>query len=214
MASSIIRRSWFSWPGPVEVSAGFEDGSLAFFQTVSPGVGSITVEAAAARVGAYGLKILEAAASATAVYVRRLFPATHHVRAKGSFRSPTEGAGGNNNASLRIFSGSTRILDIYRENVTGAMWLRTLNAASTLVFTNTGQTRALNTWYTYDIEVWWRGTGAVSRVKVILDGVTRIDASTFDLKQGGFTAVQFGAEHPSQHVDLHVDEIVIDPAAA
>jgi len=213
MASSVIRRNWFGWLSSSGSQANFEDGTLSYFQVQSPGVGSITVEPAAAKTGSYGLKILEAAASASAVYVRRTFAATDHVKVRGSFRSPTEGAGGNNNAAMRVFSGTTRILDIYRENVTGALWLRTLNAASTLVFTNSGQTRGLNVWVDYEFEVWYRGPGAVSRVKYTIDGVVRIDTGVLDLKQGGFTAIQYGAEHPAQHVDLHVDDIVIDPAA-
>lgn len=187
----------------------FETNDLSEFSTVVQGDGLVATSTAAAKNGTYGLHIDEPSSAAGGTYARVATVAHNRIRAAGWFRTDTEGAAGNNNANLRIFAGGIRIADVYRSNSTGEIWLRTQNAATTLIFTNTGQVRALDVWYHLDLLVEYNGAGAVSRVVVKVDGVTRIDASTFDLRAGSFDEVQVGAEHSLQYVDIDVDDLVI-----
>jgi hypothetical protein len=189
---------------------GFETGTTDLWSTVFATNGAIAVQAGSAHDGSYGLHIDEAANAAGGVYVRRTFAATDIVHASGWFRAVTDGAAGNNNANLRIFSGGTRIVDVYRQNSTKEMWLRFLDDTSTMRYRPTAgwSTRADNTWYHWDVRVEY--AGASSRVVAKLDGVVYVD-ETVSLKQGAFDMLQLGAEHPNQYVDLDADTIVLDP---
>jgi hypothetical protein len=197
--------------GTLAFAEGFETNDTSRWDsTAAAGDGSVATASGSAKTGGYGLHIAETATAVSGSYARKNHTATDTVRAAGWFRSPTEGASGNNNANLRIFSAGVRIVDVYRQNSTGEMWLRTRKNDGTFRFDNTGQTRSTNVWYRWDVTVKYNGVGAVSRIVVKLDGTTYIDASDFDLDAGSFDMVQVGAEHPNQYLDLDVDDVIVE----
>ena len=191
---------------------GFESGDTSQWDTlVATAPDTITVVSGSAHDGSFGLHINEAL-TGTPTYVRKSFTATDRIKVAGWFRSPTVGASGNNNANIRIFSAGVRILDMYRQNENGGLWLRTRNNAGTNVFTrlaNDGYA-STNEWYHLELLVEYGGVGTVSHCQAWVDGVEVLDSSVFDLDSGAYDQVQLGAEHPNQYVDLDVDEVSID----
>lgn len=177
------------------------------------GDGSVGVMSVAARSGSFGGRISNGTTAGSTAYARHAFAARSDASAAGWFRWRSDsGTTSSNGTGLRFFAGGTRIVDVYRQDQNGQIWLRTRTAAGTHAFTNTGQTVALNSWTKLGLRVVYNGSGSVSRVVVSVDDVDRIDASNFDLQSGNFNELQIGTEHP-QVVDLDVDDVTVNWSA-
>jgi hypothetical protein len=202
--------------GVTKFTDDFEAGNTNKWDTVVQSSGTITIDSRA-HAGSFGMHIDEAAVAAgSGTYVRRSLLPSDTIRASGWFRQESEGPAGNNNANLRFFSGGVRIADLYRQNDSQSLWLRTRTNAGTSVFTRlTNDENAqsdVGTWYKLDCLIEYLGVGAVSHIQVWVNDVEVVNASDFDLDSGAFDAVQLGPEHPDQFMDTDYDDIrVNDP---
>lgn len=195
----------------------FETGAFgsSWDAAVISGTGTITVVAAAARTGSFGAKITKPLNDATC-YRRKTFTATDTVRASGSYRWLSDSGDINTNGTgPRLFAGANRMVDVYRRDGNGEIWLRyqstTANTGAGALFVNTGQVVALNTWAKLDVQVDYFA-GANSRIRVWVNDILRIDQTGRTIFSGGYTAFQVGAEHTVQFLDVHIDDITIDTA--
>lgn len=177
----------------------------------------IVFEAGAAHSGAQGLRIKKAWSDSNG-YVRKVFTPTDEFNASAWFRwrsiDPNT-AQRANGTGPRIFAGLTRVVDVYRDDSTGELWLRRkddggvdrFTAIPTTLNGAVRQTVPLNTWMQVDVRVTYTGAQTAT-ISVWLDGTERLNAS-YPLLSGGFDRFQLGSEHVSQYVDLDIDDVEI-----
>lgn len=193
---------------------GFEGGHADKWSTVSivPGARA-WVWTGGRRTGKYGLTIdSQLDATSFSTFRHCFIPSSGQTYYGCWVRWEREGLVGSNAGGLRAFASdnrliTTRIADIFRENVTGNIVLRTLNGASTSIFTNTGQTAALGVWTKLELQLAYGGVGAVSTIAVLVNDVIRINASNFDLhaNAANMACMQLGFEH-AQDARLSYDD--------
>lgn len=119
-----------------------------------------------------------------------------------------EGASSSNVPLLRLFSSGSRIVDVYRANGSGELWLRTPNGTGGFVYSKLPRVLTLNTWYR--IQVHAAADGGAGSVAVSVDGVPLTPATPpGPLGVAGFTGAMVGSEHFSQAMDLVMDDAVI-----
>jgi hypothetical protein len=132
---------------------------------------------------------------------------TSEVYADGWFNVSAEGASSSNVPEFRLFSGSTRVVSLYRVNVGGWVYLSVPNGSGGTSYVNLGQSRALNTWFHLNLHA--KANGASSTVEVKVDGVSRYASSTVPLGVTSFSSLMVGSEVVSQVGDLNVDDVVV-----
>ncbi len=126
-----------SFPGTVAVATNFESGSLdPFIPTVS-GTGTAAVTSRWRRQGRARPNFTSPPTPVrwqTSPALRSL-PETKTVYADGWFNITKAGVAGNDVPYFRVFSGSTRVADVYRYNSNGQLWLRVTAPNGTFVYT-------------------------------------------------------------------------------
>ena len=191
---------------------GFESGSSQQWEVVQEGAASFTVTPDAARTGSFGARsVVEPWDPRARTYLRHRLAPSSEVLAKGAFRVVREGVAGSNVPTLRIFSGDRRLVDVYRQNVSGGLWVRYRNAGGQLAFLRLGTSyQPLDQWF--DVAVRVEQGGDWSRLQVWVDGTLRIDRWV-PLHPGSIDTVYVGAEHVRQVgvVDVNDLEIVAGP---
>lgn len=195
-------------PGAVVLADNFE--SYNFNQWSATGLsgdGMASVETSAAyNSGGCGALIHVSSNTSSRAYLNRALPsATTKVWLDGWFNVKVEGTAGNNVPFWRLFSGTDdRLVDVYRVNGTGQLYLRTPNGSS-WTYTSLNRVLALDTWHSIKVhadisagavQVWYDGTLVGSRTDVSF-GVAAVSSA------------QIHAEHFTQKGDLAADDVVI-----
>lgn len=146
---------------PQDINTTFDDGTSQGWTAQTAGAGTATITAGAAHDGAFGAAGNVPAATVDIANFKRSVGPAQTVTIKGWWRVTTEGAGGSNVPFARLFSGTQRLADVYRQNAAGGnnVWLRVVKAAggSNYWFIAVPFTLALNTWVY--VEFTWSLTG-------------------------------------------------------
>jgi hypothetical protein len=135
------------------------------------------------------------------------------VWATGYFDITRQGADTSSNVpTFRFFNGSTRLLDVSRQNGSGVFFVRWPSGSGSS-WNSTGRTLAIGRWY--QIKVHAYANAAQSRVTVWLDGAQVFDRSSSATGFASFagattiTSVLVGAEHVVQDGDFAADDVVV-----
>ncbi len=185
-------------------SDGFESGNFsAWSPPKTGGDGSAVVQSSIVKSGSYAAQLSESSTSGSKAYVRTTFgTAQQDLTASGDFRVLQQGASGGNVPFLRFFTGGgTRIISLYRQNVTGKIQVSYggANFASSA-------TLALNTWANLQLHV--ITAGATSTVQVLLNGTTSIYQTTSaNLGTVGVSTVQIGNDTAAQAGTIVADNV-------
>jgi phosphodiesterase/alkaline phosphatase D-like protein len=200
-------------PPATEFFEPFETDFSAWQAAVISGTGTLTLATAAASTGTMGAKIFKPE-NDSACYRRYIFPSTNSIEVEAEYRwiSDSGNSVSRNGTGPRVFSGSSRIFDVFRGDVNGQLWLRYastgLDHAGSL-YINTGQTIGLGTFVKIRVRCDYT-SGANSRMRVWINDVPRIDQSNLTVLSGNFTAFQIGSEHSAQYLDLHIDNAYVN----
>ena len=176
------------------------------------GDGTASVQTAAVKTGrcAAQLKVTTNTAS-QANLVKKTPAGTGQVWAQGWFNVLAQGANSNSNVPFfRLFSGTTRAVDVYRANGTGQLYLRLITDTGTTTFQSLGRILAQNTWY--HIKVYTDASGATSTVQVSLNGTALRASPAASLNTSLIDSAMIGSEHFVQEGTLAVDDVVINAA--
>jgi hypothetical protein len=195
-------------PGALVVSDGFEDGSLWRWRVVRDGDARAYVSNSRSSSGrCSGRLIVSSDATARANVQRALPTGTDEVWAMGWFRVDREGGPESNVPTFRFFDGSSRILDVYRQNGTGDLWIRTATGTGTWRYVQLDRKLELFRWHHVEVHV--RAAWGSSAISVRLDGAELHRTSSAYLPTSRLTIAMIGAEHVRQEMDLSFDDIVI-----
>lgn len=193
-------------PTAPSFSDGFEAGNLALWDTVTQEVDATFVASTlAAHAGTYGARSHVTSTVGSRSNIQKAIPSPDVVRLVGWFRVVTQGLSGTNVPTFRLFNTGQRLLDIYRQNTTGELWIRRTKPDTTLAFQTLGVTRSLNTWFKVEMHAHRTATTTVAALAWI-DGVRVLNLS-MDVIAGAFNRVYVGAEHTIQVGDFDVDEV-------
>lgn len=196
-------------PGTPLVADNFE--SFSFDQWTSTnlsGDGVAKVQTDVVRSGACAARLTVSSATGSRANLDKRFTQRAQVWSDEWVNVQGEGAAGSNVALLRLFSSDIRIVDLYRANGSGELFLRTPNGAGGFSYAKLPRVLALNTWYR--IQVHAAADGGAGSVAVSVDGVPLTPATPpGPLGVAGFTGAMIGSEHFSQAMDLVVDDAVI-----
>jgi hypothetical protein len=161
-----------------------------------------------ARTGECAGRLVVTSAYASKANIRRSLPSgTSDVWATGWFRVNKQGWSGSNVPTFRLFSGSRRILDVHRQNISGDLTLRTATSSGSWRYVKLGRKLELGRWYY--LEVHARAAWGSSLVSVWLNGTRLYRSYTYPLVTSRFTLVMIGAEHSRQVMDLGFDNVVV-----
>lgn len=194
-------------PGTVVLADNFEAYNLnKWSATGVSGDGTATVDTSAAHAGNCGALLHTTANSSSRAYLSRSLPAgTSELWADGWFNVKVEGASGSNVPFWRVFDSSGgRLVDVYRTNVGGSLYLRLPNGAGGWTYTSLNRTIALNTWHRIRLHV-VAGSGTV---EVWYDG-TQVGSVSGRPIGSAYASIQIHAEHFAQKGDLAADDIII-----
>ncbi len=172
------------------------------------GDGTASVQTATVKTGNCAALLSVTSNASSQANLSKSTPAgTGTVRADGWFNVVAQGANTSSNVPfLRLFSGTSRIVDVYRVNGSGQLYMRTLNG-STTTFTSLGRTIALNTWY--NLKVHADASGSASTVQVWLNGIALRQSTGTALSTSAINSVMIGSEHLAQEGKLAADDVVI-----
>lgn len=195
-------------PGTVVLADNFEAYNLnKWSSTGVSGDGTATIATSAAKTGSCGALLHVTSGTASRAYLNKVLPSgTNEVWADGWFNVKAEGASGNNVPYWRMFdSGGNRLVDVYRTNVAGALYLRIPNGSGGYGYTRLGPTLALNSWHAIKVHV----VAATGTVEVWCDGVKVGPLLTGKPIGAAFASIQIDAEHFAQQGELAADDVVI-----
>jgi hypothetical protein len=195
-------------PGTTVLADNFESFDFSKWSAVGlSGDATATIQTATVKSPTCAAKLHVTTNTASMANLSRTLPAgAANVYADGWFNVAADGLSGNNVPEFRFFSGASRVVDVYRVNGTGQMYLRLPNGAGGYQYVSLGRTKALNTWFSLNVHV--VANGASSTVEVKIDGQSVL-TRTVDLGTSTLSRVQIGAEHLAQAGDLIVDDVVI-----
>jgi hypothetical protein len=131
---------------------------------------------------------------------------TSIVSLDGRFNVAGQGLSSSNVPTFRLFDRGTRILDVYRQNVTGSLWLRTYDGAGGWTFYDLHRIIPMYQWFEMAIQA--KAAGASSSVSVTLNG-TLLFSGTIPLITTTLSDAMVGAEHVRQVMDLYFDDVTI-----
>lgn len=194
-------------PGTTLLADAFETQGLAQWTTITRlGDASLNLQTEHVRSGrCAALLSVSATSGSKANLIRSLPAATSEIWADGFFNVLRPGAQATSNVPLmRLFGAGTRLVDVYRVNGDGALYLRTIDGGGGFVFRSLGRSMDLSRWY----EVTLHAVAPENRVEVWLDrqpvGSVEVPFGTAMLEQA-----MIGSEHFAQEGDLAVDDFVL-----
>lgn len=201
-------------PGTLVLADGFESNDFNNWTTVTQnGDATATVQKSVVKSNACAALIHVTSNTGSRANIAKTLPAaSHEVWATGWFNITREGASTASNVpTFRLFNGTSRLLDVSRQNGSGSFFVRWPTATGQSI-NSTGRTLNLNQWY--QIKIHTVANGSSSQVEVWLDGTKvfdRTSAATGYATFGSFTnftSLQIGAEHVLQDGDFAADDIV------
>lgn len=197
-----------TFPGKVVAASNFESGKLKGFEITTQGDGSVQVASASSYSGACAVFLHASTANNSIAYMQAALPGkTAEVYADGWFNITKAGVAGNNVPFFRFFNGTERVLDLFRDNASGAVVLRVTAPDGSFSYTTLVLNAAVSTWHHVAMHVVANGTATTVQVwfderPVYASNVVRIGAASL-------TAVQLGAEHDAQMGDTYADDVVV-----
>ncbi|WP_306916991.1 MULTISPECIES: hypothetical protein [unclassified Arthrobacter] len=197
-----------SFPGKVIAASNFESGKLKGFKVTTQGNGSVEVASATSHSGACAAFLHATTADKSIAYMQAALPGkTAEVYADGWFNITKAGVDGNNVPFFRFFNGSERVLDLFRDNASGAVVLRLTAPNGSFSYTTLVPDVALSTWHHVAMHVVANATATSVQVwfneqSVYASNAVRIGAESL-------TAVQLGAEHDTQMGDTYADDVIV-----
>jgi hypothetical protein len=195
-------------PGTVVLADNFESFNLNMWTATGvSGDGTAAVTTTAAKTGNCGALLHVTSSTSSRAYLNKVLPSgTSEVWLDGWFNVKAEGGSGSNVPYWRLFDSSgNRLVDVYRTNVAGALYLRLPNGSGGYAYTSLGRTVALNTWHEIKLHI-AAGTGTV---EIWYDG-TQVGGTLTGKPIGStYASAQIGAEHFAQQGDLAVDDVVV-----
>lgn len=201
-------------PGNLVIADGFESNSFSNWTTViREGDATAQVQTSTVKNNNCAALIHVTGNSGSRANIAKTLPsASREVWATGWFNITREGASTSSNVpTFRFFNATTRLLDVSRQNGSGALFVRWPTATGQSI-NSTGRTLNVGQWY--KIKIHAVANGSQSQVEVWLDDVKifeRINSTTGYASFGSFTNIstlQVGAEHVLQDGDFAVDDIV------
>lgn len=94
-----------------------------------------------------GARLQVTSASGSRANLSKTHPvAARDVYVDGRFRVMAEGASGSNVPFFRLFAGDVRVVDLYRTNGGGQLYLRTTAASGQVAYTSLGRLMGLASW--------------------------------------------------------------------
>jgi hypothetical protein len=135
-----------------------------------------------------------------------LTPGNTEAYADGWFNIAAEGMAGNNVPYFRFFSGGVRVLDVFRQNISHELVLRTSSPAG-FAYTTLRRDVPTDSWHRLvmhvvpngsqtTVQIWWDG-------RSVYVGSVSISATTLD-------TVQLGSEHDQQMADIYIDDVIVN----
>lgn len=177
----------------------FEDGTSGPWTSSVAGAGSTAVSTSDKHDGQYGISANVPAATVDKAGFTQTFTGAQQVTVSGWWKVTTEGGSGSNVPFARLFSGSQRLADVYRQNVSAGanVWLRVVKAigGANYYFISTGYRLELNTWvyisFSWDLNgdpyVWIDGTQVLGPINKAADwfAATSIDTAYLGTHEQG-----------------------------
>ncbi|WP_269429543.1 PKD domain-containing protein, partial [Sinomonas humi] len=202
-----------SFPGTVVTADNFESGSLSKYSVQTGGTGTVSISSALARDGACSAYI-HATTDATSIanFSTPLPSGTKEVYADGWFNIAQGGATGWDVPYFRFFTGTTRFVDLYRNNDNGQVWVRVLAPDGSYGSTFVHSAVALNSWHHVAMHV--IPNGATTTVQVWFDDTLAYSSSQVNTTATSVTSVMNGAEHYSQMEDTYIDDLIVKSVGA
>jgi hypothetical protein len=206
-------------PGTVVLADNFETGNFSKWTTVTQlGDAKATVQAAISHSTSCAAQISVTGHSGSkANAVKKLQTPASEVWASGWFDITREGNASNNNVpTLRFFNGSTRLLDVSRQNGTGSLFVR-WPTGSGFTIINVGH---IAVGQKFALKIHLKVHGAQSQVQVWKDSTKVLDRSNsttgyIDLGSNtSMSVLQLGAEHVMQDGNLIADDIILKTVSA
>lgn len=201
-------------PGTTVLSDGFESNNFSnWTRVVQEADATAVVQTNTVKIDNCAAKIHVTANTGSRANISKTLPsASREVWATGWFNITRQGASTASNVpTFRFFNGSTRILDVSRQNGSGSFFVRYPSATGNTIV-STGRTLNVNQWY--QIKIHAVANGQQSQVEVWLDGTKvfdRTNSTTGYATFGNFTSItslMVGAEHVLQDGDFVADDIV------
>ena len=195
------------YPGTTAAASSFESGTLDGFTVSKSGTGEASVSAGLSHSGncAAVLHTTTAPGSLAKVTVDLTLGATD-AYAEGWFNIAAEGMAGNNVPYFRFFSGPVRVLDVFRQNISGELVLRTSTPAG-FTYTTLRQYVSTASWHRLVMHVVPNGPG--TKVQIWWDGRS-LFVGTLNVPATTVEKVQLGSEHDQQMADIYVDDVVVN----
>ncbi len=195
------------YPGIRAAASSFESGTLDGFSVSSAGTGTASVSTGPSHSGSCAARLhTTAEPGSIARLTAGLTPGNTEAYADGWFNIAAEGMGGNNVPYFRFFSGRVRVLDVFRQNISHELVLRTASPAG-YAYTTLRRNVPSDSWHRLvmhvvpngpqtNVQIWWDG-------RSIYVGTVNISATTLD-------TVQLGSEHDQQMADIYIDDVIIN----
>lgn len=199
--------------GTVVAATNFERNTLSPFVASTSGNGTAAVTSPTAHSGTCSARLIATADPGSVARMSvSLASGTKRANADAWVNIKTPGLAGNNVPFVRFFSGSTRIVDVFRNNSNGQLWLRITNPNGTFSYLKLRPSSVpLSTWHRVQMQV--RANGSTSTVQVWFDGASVLSRSV-SLGATSLSKVQFGAEHPRQMGESYIDDVVVKRATS
>jgi hypothetical protein len=196
-------------PGTVVLADNFESFDFSKWTTVGlSGDGIASIQTAQVHSNNCAAKLHVTSSSSSKANLSKTLPAgTAEVYADGWFNVIADGATSSNVPMFRLFNGSSRLVDVYRVNGSGALYARLPNGSGGFTYTSLGRTRALGTWFHLNVHV--VAANSTSTVQVTVDGTSVLNRTDVALGTSSLTSVQIGSELLAQQGDLIVDDVVL-----
>ncbi|CAI3799580.1 LamG domain-containing protein [Pseudarthrobacter sp. MM222] len=197
-----------SFPGKVIAASNFESGKLKGFKATTQGNGSVKVASTSSHSGACAAFLHATTANNSIAYMQAALPGkTTEVYADGWFNITKAGVAGNNVPFFRFFSSSERVIDLFRDNASGAVVLRVTAPNGTFSYTTLVPNAALGTWHHVAMHIVANGTA--TGVQVWYNEQSVHASKSVRIGAKSLTAVQLGAEHDTQMGDTYADDVIV-----
>ena len=195
------------YPGIQAAASSFEAGTLDGFGISAAGTGNASVSTGLSHSGnCAALLHTTAAPGSIARLTVGLTPGTTEAYADGWFNIAAEGMAGNNVPYFRFFAGGVRVLDVFRQNISHELVLRTSSPAG-FAYTTLRRDVPTDSWHRLvmhvvpngpgtNVQIWWDG-------RSVYAGTVSISATTLD-------TLQLGSEHDQQMADIYIDDVIVN----
>ena len=196
-------------PGTIVLADNFESFDFSKWTTVGlSGDGSATIQTAQVHSANCAAKLHVSSSLSSKANLSKTLPAgTAEVYADGWFNVTADGASGSNVPMFRFFNGGTRVVDVYRVNVSGALYARVPNGAGGFSYISLNRTGVLGTWVHLNAHV--IAANSTSTVQISVDGTVALNKTDANLGTSSLSSLLVGSELFAQQGDQVVDDVVI-----